>query len=1259
MKRDWWLLFVVGAGLAVSPAQVAGQQVLLDEPVEAGELTLYPVLGDNLEPGLDHYYVPDRARLAVDDRGQPQFSFLRYVDNVRPGEGEEVAREGEGGGIVHAVVQLDVEESALRAAESALGRLRPGARIVGPVTYRSGTFGLVSSFLEEDGELSRRVVGLGAAPVLEGGRAAISMRLTKLGSKILWESFEMAQPDISFLFEMEIGGLRAPLQAQLEADWDRIYGHQVFQAAVAAPVLAGEVSAAFDNLRSSGAIRLVQVGDDAQMEKLVQVAYDKLATLMLEPAQGTGMPSLGQLASGARGGGLLDRATRMLQTARAEAGERTPAAAPVTSAANRERAPARAADEPESAATSSDDPGDPASRQNPDEEAIGGAVDAANQTVAASAAAGAAAQAGVAESTTPSTDAAATMSQDRRRAYMMLIWERKLDYLETEVLPNWSEWADEMADPVDCATIGEGQFCEDQREIWSLMQSRLAEDLVPGLRSYIGEGNVHAVRDLDPALRAEIAEDVRVEELGDAWGRRTMFRGYVTIQQEAIDSLTSWMNDPGSSTEQHKGLQRLLDGWKPVLGTNEEHLAETIRSAAELQAEIGLTAEFPDVLEPTEADPWLEEQLGVTVTPTPDPSERGTLDADAARPEATAADPSAAGLSLIDDPGGASSITDDELWIVSLGDSFSSGEGNPTTTGVPINAWKWMDDEKCHRSKWGWPHVVTEDIAEHTNSRVRLTFLACSGGMLKEGLLESFTERGVDREPQLDRLKAMIEAAGRVPDAVLMTGGGNDMGFADIVIECISPGNCPGGEATDSLDARIGRLGGPDGLYADVDKRLEEMGVESDRVVLLMYPDPLVGRKRDGPVWGPNVVQAGCYIPAGPRMWSWASENVVVRLQNLQRERAAALGWRLADNHQFEFQKHSYCPRISFRGGDSWWVGILAQIVKQWGLGAFHPNRRGHRELARSAMLELAEFLPGLPKLAPRTEEPSVGPGGSEGTGGPGAGGGGGGRQAGASGSRPSVSVVAALQLRKSRQQGTFRLDMSKYMAGSQVVNFAQPIGDLTRYKDDESVFRQVNLDQPLFRQREVAFRLDGLNAQDFGEYVNFVHVQLRRGEAVREELTVGADEFNDRGNDFRLIYGFSDEESRDEWARYEYRTVWSLFGGLTVEQPWRRDQDGTVALTPPYVRRAIELEGDPETLEGVRAITVRLYYAAGDEERYSEALLRPELGGYVGTADVLLPVGEAEYEYEITWHYGSQRTLTSGRQLTSQSILFLDLPQE
>ena len=72
-----------------------GQSILIDNPVRAGELTVFPDVKD----GNKYYYLPDKPRLALHPNGEPQFSFLRYVDNVSS-EGAEDQKEGEGGGIV-------------------------------------------------------------------------------------------------------------------------------------------------------------------------------------------------------------------------------------------------------------------------------------------------------------------------------------------------------------------------------------------------------------------------------------------------------------------------------------------------------------------------------------------------------------------------------------------------------------------------------------------------------------------------------------------------------------------------------------------------------------------------------------------------------------------------------------------------------------------------------------------------------------------------------------------------------------------------------------------------------------------------------------------------------------------------------------------------------------------------------------------------------------------------------------------------------
>jgi hypothetical protein len=288
------------------------QQILLDKPVKAGEITVFPEVGNE----NNFYYLPDKLRLAKHPSGKPQLSFLRYVENTT---GPEATDEAEGGGIVHAVVELGVTPEQLTEAKQQLRRVKPSGVIVGPIVYKGGTIALITSFNKENGELTKQVIGLGKAPILDGEKAAVSIQLTKKGAKLLWESFKTPTPDLSFSFEMELSGFRSPIKAKIEANFDQIYEHKNFQAAIASPVLAAEIKAAFDDLIKSGAIKVTQVGSDEDMEKAIDAAYTKLTNMMFDPAAGTGTPNLSQLTGTGSQPGLLDRATTMLNNARTEA----------------------------------------------------------------------------------------------------------------------------------------------------------------------------------------------------------------------------------------------------------------------------------------------------------------------------------------------------------------------------------------------------------------------------------------------------------------------------------------------------------------------------------------------------------------------------------------------------------------------------------------------------------------------------------------------------------------------------------------------------------------------------------------------------------------------------------------------------------------------------------------------------------------------------------------------------------------------------
>jgi len=262
------------------------QPVWIDQPVQAGDLILFPHITDSSK----YYYLPNKLSLGTTESGLPQFSFLRYVQNVKTKPGTDQVVEGDGGGIVHALVELKVTEEQIRRAQSALRNKvdNDEAIIAGPIVYKGGNFSLVSSFAEEGSEFTKKVVGMGRAPVFVGNKAAVSIRLTKLGAKILWESCQTPTPDLSFSFVMDFSGYRAPMNARIEVDWDKVYTHEAFSFGVDVGYppyfsLGADIEAAFDELREDGTIKVINFGADEKMEELIDAAYKKILEMMFDP----------------------------------------------------------------------------------------------------------------------------------------------------------------------------------------------------------------------------------------------------------------------------------------------------------------------------------------------------------------------------------------------------------------------------------------------------------------------------------------------------------------------------------------------------------------------------------------------------------------------------------------------------------------------------------------------------------------------------------------------------------------------------------------------------------------------------------------------------------------------------------------------------------------------------------------------------------------------------------------------------------------
>ena len=149
--------------------------------------------------------------------------------------------------------------------------------------------------------------------------------------------------------------------------------------------------------------------------------------------------------------------------------------------------------------------------------------------------------------------------------------------------------------------------------------------------------------------------------------------------------------------------------------------------------------------------------------------------------------------------------------VVSMGDSYSSGEGIEPFYGSVDSKGLGFSDWLAHRSQYSWGgQLILEDVGELKSSRYgevdypNWYFVASSGAETKDICGVEYEEGGVKKtvgqykrfstpkdkthvylhdeylEPQINALYRLKEQ-GIVPDYIIITIGGNDLGFVDVV----------------------------------------------------------------------------------------------------------------------------------------------------------------------------------------------------------------------------------------------------------------------------------------------------------------------------------------------------------------------------------------------------------------------------------------------------------------------------------------------
>lgn len=138
-------------------------------------------------------------------------------------------------------------------------------------------------------------------------------------------------------------------------------------------------------------------------------------------------------------------------------------------------------------------------------------------------------------------------------------------------------------------------------------------------------------------------------------------------------------------------------------------------------------------------------------------------------------------------------LTVRNVLIVSLGDSYASGEGNPRNVRAWLRAGgpfdPYWDDDSCRRSTHAAPAqaaLALEQASPATS--VTLVHLACSGASVDQGILGPQQSAGQSLS-QVEQATALL--GGRAADVVLLSIGGNDVGFGTILETCALTADCP------------------------------------------------------------------------------------------------------------------------------------------------------------------------------------------------------------------------------------------------------------------------------------------------------------------------------------------------------------------------------------------------------------------------------------------------------------------------------------
>ena len=287
-----------------------------------------------------------------------------------------------------------------------------------------------------------------------------------------------------------------------------------------------------------------------------------------------------------------------------------------------------------------------------------------------------------------------------------------------------------------------------------------------------------------------------------------------------------------------------------------------------------------------------------------------------------------------------------DVLIVSVGDSYASGEGNPVVNGfyfVKPAQWAYSPDPtmdlqnaKAHRSTLAAPAQFALAL-QKANPQEAVTFVsvADSGATINKGLLGTMPS-DVDSTYTLPgQIGEVHQIVGSHPiDVLTVSIGGNDIGFSTRLKE-LAANSILGKSTLSDIQTQLSTdLANLPQQYAALGQAIH--GLDPAKVLITEYPDPT--HNQQGQYAPIKIAGLAAISQANVQ---FADQDILTPLNQAIDSAAAANNWTAVGGLDAPFQTHGYTS------SNSWFQNVGKSLrYESSTIGAFHPNIKGQQAIA-------------------------------------------------------------------------------------------------------------------------------------------------------------------------------------------------------------------------------------------------------------------------------------------------------------------------